>query len=73
MGLTTTNTVETNRWEYGVNTCLGQLAMDQTDLWQVVPRQVFTPYNCSLISVAFIVLCCGGCLWVTGVFLLLGK
>ena len=31
--------------------------MDQTDLWQVVPRQEFTPYNCSLISVALIVLC----------------
>ena len=24
-------------------------AMDQTDPWQVVPRQVFIPYNCLLI------------------------
>ena len=30
-----------------------QLATDQIDPWQVVPRQVFTPYVCSLISVAF--------------------
>ena len=34
-----------------------QLAKDQTDPWQVVPRQVFTPYNCLLISVAFVALC----------------
>ena len=31
--------------------------MDQFDPWQVVPRQVFTPYDCLLISVAFVVLC----------------
>ena len=41
--------------------------MDRFDPWQVVPRQVFTPYDCSLISVAFVVLCRVGCLWVTGV------
>ena len=40
--------------------------MDQTVLWQVVPRQVFIPYDCLLISVAFVVLCRAGCLWVTG-------
>ena len=50
--LTTTNAVEINRREYGVNTCLGI-----TDPWQVVPRQVFSPYDCLLISVAFVVLC----------------
>ena len=46
-----------------------QLATDQTetDPWQVVPRQIFTPYDCLLISVAFIVLCRVGCLGVTGV------
>ena len=43
--------------------------MDQTDPWQVVPRQVFTPYDCVLISIAFVVLCRVGCLWVTGVHL----
>ena len=26
--------------------------MDQTEPWQFVPRQVFTPYDCVLISVA---------------------
>ena len=36
--------------------------MDQTDPWQVVPRQVFTPCDCLLTSVAFVVLCCIGCL-----------
>ena len=41
--------------------------MDQIDPWQAVPRQVFTPYDCLLISVAFVVLCGVGCLWVTGV------
>ena len=44
-----------------------QLATDQFDPWQVVPRQVFTPYDCLLISVAFVILCRVGCLWVTGV------
>ena len=40
--------------------------MDQFGPWQVVPRQVFTPYDCLLISVVFVVLCQIG-LWVTGV------
>ena len=44
-----------------------KLATDQTDPWQVVPRQVFTPYDCLLISVAFVVLYPVGCLWVTRV------
>ena len=43
-----------------------QLATDHFDPWQVVPRQVFTPYDCLLSSVAFVALCCVGCLWVTG-------
>ena len=38
-----------------------QLATDQTDPWHVVPRQVFTPYDCLLISVACDVLCRVGC------------
>ena len=29
--------------------------MDQFDPWQVVPRQVFTPYSRLLISVAFVI------------------
>ena len=41
--------------------------MDQTDPWQVVSRQVFTPYDSLLISVAFVVLCHVGCLGITGV------
>ena len=45
-----------------------QLVTDQTDPWQVIPRQVFTPYYCLLISVAFVVLCRVGCLWVTDVY-----
>ena len=40
---------------------------DQTDPWQMVPRQVFTPYDCLLISVAFVVLCRVGCLGIIGV------
>ena len=39
-----------------------QLATDQNDPWQVVPSQVFTPYDCLLISVAFAILCRVGCL-----------
>ena len=31
------------------------------------PRHVFTPYDCLLISVAFVVICRVGCLWLTGV------
>ena len=41
--------------------------MDQFDPWQFVPRQVFIPYDCLLISVVFVVLCRVGYLWVTGV------
>ena len=44
-----------------------QLATDQSDPWQVVPRQVFTPYDYLFISVAFVLLRRVGCLWVTGV------
>ena len=39
--------------------------MDQTDPWQVVPRQVFTPYDSLLISVAFVVLRRVDCLGIT--------
>ena len=46
--------------------------MDQTDPWQVVHRQVFTPYDCFiLISVAVVVLSHTGCFWVTVVWYLL--
>ena len=31
---------------------------------------VFIPNDCLLIYVAFVVLCCVGCLWVTGVLLI---
>ena len=42
--------------------------MDQFDTWQVVPRQVFTPYSHLLISTvtAFVVISHVGCLRVTG-------
>lgn len=57
------------RGVYGINTCVWEyLAMDQTDLWQVVPRQALTPHDCLLISGVFVVLCRIGCMWVTGVF-----
>ena len=65
--LTTTNVVEINRREYGVIPVWEQLAADQTDPQQIGPRQVLIPYDCLLISVAFVVLCRVGCLWVTGV------
>ena len=65
--LLTTKTVETNRRELGVDTCLEQLATDPPDPWQVVPRQVFTPNDCLLISVVFVVLCRVCFLWETGV------
>ena len=37
------------------------------DPWQVVPRQIFTPYDCLFISVVSVVLCRVGCLWVADV------
>ena len=43
--------------------------MDQTDPWQVVPRNVFTSYYCLLILIAFVVLCRVGCLRVTSVMM----
>ena len=42
--------------------------MDQSDPWQVVPRQVFTPYFHLLISTAFVVVSRVACHGVTGVF-----
>ena len=39
------------------------------DSWQVVPRQVFSPCACVLISVVFVVFCRVGFLWVTGGFI----
>ena len=44
-----------------------QLATDQTGPWQVVPRQLYTPYDYLLISVVFVVLCRVRCLGVSGV------
>ena len=41
--------------------------MNQTDPWEIVSSQVFTPCDCLLISVIFVVLYHVGCLWVTGV------
>ena len=70
--LTPTNAVEINRRNSVLIPVWEQLATDQTDPWQFVPRQVFTPYDCLLISVAFVVLSRVGCLWGTGVkFLIL--
>ena len=39
--------------------------MDQFDPWQVVPRQVFTPFSCLLISTAFVSVSRVGCVGVT--------
>ena len=50
-----------------------QLTTDQTNPWQVVPRQVFTPYDSLLISLAFVVLCRVGCIRVTGMSIVKGK
>ena len=44
-----------------------QLATNQFDPWQVVPRQVLTPYYRLLISTVFIVVCHAGCLRATSV------
>ena len=40
---------------------------DQFDPWQIVSRQVFTPYSFQLISRAFVVVSRVGCPRVTGV------
>ena len=45
--------------------------MDQTDPWQVVPRQAYPLNDCLFISVAFVVFCHIGCLWVTSVMAVL--
>ena len=63
----TTNATKINKPSQEVNTCWEQLATDQFDPWQVVPRQVFTPFSRLLISTAFVVASCVGCLVVTGV------
>ena len=42
-----------------------QLATDQFDPWQDVPRQAFTPYSRLLISTAYVVISRVGCLGVT--------
>ena len=38
-----------------------QLATDQFDPWQVVPRQEFTSNSCLLISAVFVIVSCVGC------------
>ena len=43
-----------------------QLATDQFDPCQVVPRQIFTPFSRPLISTAFVVVSGVGCIRVTG-------
>ena len=65
----TTNASEINKRPYGVNTLpvCERLATDQFDPWQVVPRQVFTPYSRLLVSTAFVVVSRIGCLALTGV------
>ena len=60
-----TKATEINKQSYGVNTCLGTTC--HKSVWQVVPRQVFTPYFHLLISTAFVVVSHAGCLRVTGV------
>ena len=44
-----------------------QLSTNQTDPWQVVPGQVFTPYSRLFISTAFVVVSRVSCLEVTDV------
>ena len=46
-----------------------QLATDQFDPCQVVPRQVFTPYSRLLILTAFVVVSRVGCIGVTGMLI----
>ena len=65
----TTYATEINKQSNGVNTCLGTIATDQFDPWQVVHRQVFTSYSRLLISTAFVVVSLYGCLGVTGVLM----
>ena len=67
--LTKTNAVEISRRERVKTPVWEQLATDQIDPSQDVPRRVFTPYHCLLITVAVVVLCLVGCLWVTGVYM----
>ena len=52
--LTKTNAVEISRRERVKIPVWEQLATDQIDPSQDVPRRVFTPYHCLLISVAFV-------------------
>ena len=52
----TTNATEINKQPYGVNIFWEILAMDQSDLWQIVPRQEFTPYSHLLLSTALVFL-----------------
>ena len=65
----TTNTTEIDKQSQGVIPLWKQLATDQSDPWQVVPRQVFIPNSCLLISNAFVVVSRVGCLGVTGVII----
>ena len=44
-----------------------QLATDQFDPWQVVPRQVFIPSSCLFISTVLVVISPVGCLRIFGV------
>ena len=52
MPLKTTNTVEINKQQKGVNTCVGRTC--HSNQWQVVPKQLFASYNSLLISSALV-------------------
>ena len=75
-----TNATDNNKHSWNQQAGIGckylsanNLPRIQTDPWQVVPRQVCTPYDCILISVTVVVLCRVGCLWVAGVMFIITK
>ena len=57
----------TDRPDMTLDVYRGRKTTMQQQQQQVVPRQVFTPYSCLLISTALVVVSRVGCLGLTGV------
>ena len=69
--LETTNATENNNCNLNqsISSHRELIPVCQFDPWQVVPRQVFTPYSHLLISTVIVVVSHIGCLEVTGVII----
>ena len=65
----TTNATDNNKrsWNQQAGKRCKYLSGNNLPRIKLIRGKLFTPYDCLLVSVALVVLCRVGCLWVTGV------